>query len=141
MGGGKQAYVSPTAKARAQMVTSAQASTSGDKNEQKRARLAERIKNSNPQFGFPGTTHESRPFGGKEKDGGSVELPDGRQIRIEETAKGNNPYMKSNIYNVILVNKNGNTKSTSYKSEKEAVNAQKAIYEKEVNKIKKRYNL
>ena len=141
MGGGNNTFVSPSAKVRAQIITSTQAFTGVNRNEQKRAQIAERINNSNPQFGFPGTTHESRPFGGKEKDGGIVELPDGREIRIEETAKGNNPYMKSNVYNVILVNKNGNRKRTSYKSEKEAINAQRALYEKEVNKIKKRDNL
>lgn len=90
------------------------------------------------KFGFPGTTHESAPFGGSEKDEGRVNLPGGGYVSINHTAKGNNPYMKSDIYHVTLVRKNGNTKDYTFTSEREAVSAQQRVYEKEVAKRNRR---
>ena len=90
-----------------------------------------------PEFGLSTKTHRALPFDMDERDGGIAKLPNGEEIRIDETVS---PYLDKPKYSVRYHGK-GKFESKTYDNEQEAIAAQKRMYERHVAKIKKKYNL
>lgn len=103
-------------------------SSKADKNRQK---IKAEIDNARPQFGSPGTAVDAN--GETYQKSGFAKVPDGRTIVFQPMGKS---------YSVYHVTKGGNTGGWErYTNEKKAIAAQKRMYEKELAKVKKRYNL
>ena len=108
-----------------------------EKKEKEREDIKRNLERMVPEFGLSKTTHRALPFDMQERDGGIVKLPNGEEIRIDETVS---PYLDKPVFTVHYHGK-GKFESETYNSEEKAIEAQKRMYERHVAKIKKKYNL